>query len=157
MARPSFAPSSTRCWRTARRASSPIPIPTIARAIRAYEKAGFEKAGMVDTPDGPALLMVRNAMTARTEACPSPTAFRHGTWLLIAAGIARAAGRDPLRDGPPADLRLRLRQALARRGAEFGELAAHRRLVHVLAHHPRLPVLWRDLSAVSARSPGRRA
>ena len=37
------------------------PGPTNARAIRAYEKAGFEKAGMVDTPDGPALLMVRNA------------------------------------------------------------------------------------------------
>lgn len=32
-----------------------------ARAIRAYQKAGFEKAGMVDTPDGQALLMVRSA------------------------------------------------------------------------------------------------
>jgi aminoglycoside 6'-N-acetyltransferase len=30
-------------------------------AVRAYQKAGFEKAGMVDTPDGPALLMVRDA------------------------------------------------------------------------------------------------
>ena len=37
------------------------PDPTNTRALRAYEKAGFEKAGMVDTPDGPALLMVRNA------------------------------------------------------------------------------------------------
>jgi aminoglycoside 6'-N-acetyltransferase len=37
------------------------PDPTNARAIRAYEKAGFEKAGMVETPDGPALLMVRKA------------------------------------------------------------------------------------------------
>jgi len=37
------------------------PDPANARAVRAYEKAGFEKAGMVDTPDGPALLMVRNA------------------------------------------------------------------------------------------------
>ena len=37
------------------------PDPANTRAIRAYEKAGFEKAGMVDTPDGPALLMVRNA------------------------------------------------------------------------------------------------
>jgi aminoglycoside 6'-N-acetyltransferase len=37
------------------------PDPANARAVRAYHKAGFEKAGMVDTPDGPALLMVRNA------------------------------------------------------------------------------------------------
>jgi aminoglycoside 6'-N-acetyltransferase len=37
------------------------PDPTNTRAVRAYEKAGFERAGMVDTPDGPALLMVRNA------------------------------------------------------------------------------------------------
>ena len=37
------------------------PDPANARAIRAYEKAGFEKDRMVDTPDGPALLMVRNA------------------------------------------------------------------------------------------------
>jgi aminoglycoside 6'-N-acetyltransferase len=37
------------------------PDPSNTRAVRAYEKAGFEKAGMVDTPDGPALLMVRNA------------------------------------------------------------------------------------------------
>jgi aminoglycoside 6'-N-acetyltransferase len=36
------------------------PDPDNARAVRAYAKAGFEKAGMVDTPDGPALLMVRN-------------------------------------------------------------------------------------------------
>ena len=37
------------------------PDPENPRAIRAYEKAGFEKAGLVDTPDGIALLMVRNA------------------------------------------------------------------------------------------------
>jgi aminoglycoside 6'-N-acetyltransferase len=37
------------------------PDPANGRAVRAYEKAGFEKTGMVDTPDGPALLMVRNA------------------------------------------------------------------------------------------------
>jgi len=36
------------------------PDPTNHRAIRAYEKAGFERDRMVDTPDGPALLMVRN-------------------------------------------------------------------------------------------------
>ncbi|MET0679123.1 MAG: GNAT family N-acetyltransferase [Bradyrhizobium sp.] len=37
------------------------PDPDNTRAVRAYEKAGFDKVGMVDTPDGPALLMVRNA------------------------------------------------------------------------------------------------
>jgi aminoglycoside 6'-N-acetyltransferase len=37
------------------------PNPANARAIRAYEKAGFHKAHEVDTPDGRALLMVRNA------------------------------------------------------------------------------------------------
>ena len=37
------------------------PRPDNARAIRAYEKAGFKKIGPIDTPDGVALLMVRNA------------------------------------------------------------------------------------------------
>ena len=37
------------------------PDPTNGRAIRAYEKAGFQKVHLVDTPDGRALLMVRNA------------------------------------------------------------------------------------------------
>ena len=37
------------------------PDPGNARAIRAYQKAGFAKAHLVDTPDGVALLMVRNA------------------------------------------------------------------------------------------------
>jgi aminoglycoside 6'-N-acetyltransferase len=37
------------------------PDPENIRAVRAYEKAGFQKAGLVDTPDGRALLMVRNA------------------------------------------------------------------------------------------------
>jgi len=36
------------------------PDPANHRAVRAYEKAGFEKDRMVDTPDGPALLMVRD-------------------------------------------------------------------------------------------------
>ncbi|MEW6641172.1 MAG: GNAT family N-acetyltransferase [Pseudomonadota bacterium] len=35
------------------------PAPANARAIRAYEKAGFRRDRVVDTPDGPALLMVR--------------------------------------------------------------------------------------------------
>jgi aminoglycoside 6'-N-acetyltransferase len=37
------------------------PDPANARAIRAYEKAGFVRDRMVDTPDGIALLMVRNS------------------------------------------------------------------------------------------------
>ena len=36
------------------------PDPENARAVRAYAKAGFERGRVVDTPDGPALLMVRN-------------------------------------------------------------------------------------------------
>jgi aminoglycoside 6'-N-acetyltransferase len=35
------------------------PHPDNARAIRAYEKAGFQRDRLVDTPDGIALLMVR--------------------------------------------------------------------------------------------------
>jgi aminoglycoside 6'-N-acetyltransferase len=37
------------------------PDPTNTRAIKAYQKAGFSKDRIVDTPDGPALLMIRNA------------------------------------------------------------------------------------------------
>jgi aminoglycoside 6'-N-acetyltransferase len=37
------------------------PAPGNARAIRAYQKAGFEKSRVVNTPDGAALLMVRDA------------------------------------------------------------------------------------------------
>src|SRR5216684_4158856 len=36
------------------------PDPANRRAVRAYEKTGFEKDRMVETSDGPALLMVRN-------------------------------------------------------------------------------------------------
>jgi aminoglycoside 6'-N-acetyltransferase-1b len=35
------------------------PSPDNARAIRCYEKAGFRATGVVATPDGPALLMLR--------------------------------------------------------------------------------------------------
>jgi aminoglycoside 6'-N-acetyltransferase len=33
--------------------------PTNGRAVRAYEKAGFERLGLVETPDGTALFMMR--------------------------------------------------------------------------------------------------
>src|ERR1700735_3438240 len=36
------------------------PDPGNGRAVRAYTKAGFQSERVVDTPDGPALLMVRN-------------------------------------------------------------------------------------------------
>ena len=36
------------------------PDPDNLRARRAYENAGFAPIGMVDTPDGPSLLMVRD-------------------------------------------------------------------------------------------------
>src|SRR5688572_26655354 len=37
------------------------PDPANARAIRAYEKAGFRPKGVADTPDGLSLLMVRHS------------------------------------------------------------------------------------------------
>ena len=36
------------------------PDPANGRAISAYDKAGFERLGLVDTPDGQSLLMVRH-------------------------------------------------------------------------------------------------
>jgi aminoglycoside 6'-N-acetyltransferase len=36
------------------------PDPSNIRAVRAYEKAGFHSSGLVETPDGTALLMVRD-------------------------------------------------------------------------------------------------
>jgi aminoglycoside 6'-N-acetyltransferase len=36
------------------------PDPDNARAVRSYAKAGFRSERLVDTPDGPALLMVRD-------------------------------------------------------------------------------------------------
>lgn len=51
------------------------PSPSNARAIRAYEKAGFRRVGEVITPDGPALLMVVRRDDA---AAASSTAARRG-------------------------------------------------------------------------------
>jgi aminoglycoside 6'-N-acetyltransferase len=36
------------------------PDPDNARAVHAYAKAGFERDRIIETPDGPVLLMVRN-------------------------------------------------------------------------------------------------
>ena len=36
------------------------PDPDNGRAVRAYATAGFQSERLVDTPDGPALLMVRD-------------------------------------------------------------------------------------------------
>jgi aminoglycoside 6'-N-acetyltransferase len=36
------------------------PDPENVRAVRAYAKAGFQSERVIETPDGPALLMVRN-------------------------------------------------------------------------------------------------
>jgi aminoglycoside 6'-N-acetyltransferase len=38
------------------------PDPDNGRAVRAYTKAGFQSDRVVDTPDGPALLMVRDPL-----------------------------------------------------------------------------------------------
>ncbi len=47
------------------------PSPSNLRAIRCYEKAGFERQGTVTTPDGPAVYMVqtRRGIRANTQCC----------------------------------------------------------------------------------------
>jgi len=52
------------------------PSPTNARAIRCYEKAGFERVGVVHTPDGIALLMLctrEGFMAGAPAAAPPPS------------------------------------------------------------------------------------
>src|SRR3546814_3532972 len=71
-----------------------------------------------------------------------------GEWGHEAAALGkdcghhRAGGRDPVADGTYADLPLRRREAVARRGRKRPELAAYRRLVQLQPHHPRLHSLW---------------
>ena len=36
------------------------PVPDNARAVRVYARAGFRSERLIDMPDGPALLMVRD-------------------------------------------------------------------------------------------------
>ena len=40
------------------------PDPANVRAVRAYERAGFRRDRLVDTPDGAALLMIRDSLPA---------------------------------------------------------------------------------------------
>ena len=61
MAPPSSARSSRACLPHGTPRVVTDPDPTNARAIRSYEKAGFARDRLVDTPDGVALLMIRNA------------------------------------------------------------------------------------------------
>ena len=56
----SSAPSPTSCSQPALPRIVTDPDPANRRAVRAYEKAGFRSERMVDTPDGAALLMVRD-------------------------------------------------------------------------------------------------
>jgi len=47
------------------------PDPDNGRAIRAYAKAGFQKERIVDTPEGPALLMVRDPIPRQATIPPA--------------------------------------------------------------------------------------
>ena len=51
------------------------PSPSNLRAIRCYEKAGFERQGTVTTPDGPAVYMVqtRQAFERTRAVLPNPS------------------------------------------------------------------------------------
>ena len=46
------------------------PDPDNRRAVRAYEKAGFQSGRVVDTSDGPALLMTRDPMLPSRDPQP---------------------------------------------------------------------------------------
>ena len=50
------------------------PSPSNLRAIRCYEKAGFERQGTVTTPDGPAVYMVQTRQAfERTRSVVNPS------------------------------------------------------------------------------------
>jgi hypothetical protein len=85
---------------------------------------------------------------ARNMPAKSVLSTRH--WMLIGAALIALQASTLFAMGAASDLRLRLREILARRGAELGKFAAHHRLVHVLAHHSRFSVLCRDLARAAA-------
>ena len=120
-----------------------------ARAIRAYAKAGFredrrgEHAGRPGAADG---------TRPMTTAVDRDRRRSHPAVGVLPGGARdhRPAGAHPLRDGPRADLHLRHRQAVARRGAERGELPAHFRLVYADPCRPRLRLLFPHLAGAAA-------
>src|SRR5262245_34074189 len=78
-----------------------------------------------------------------------PYASRHAPALVTPAtapsrtrGSPRCRhGTRPARHGPRADLQVRLREALARRGLQLRKLAAPDGLVHAVACHSRVALL----------------
>ena len=65
------------------------PAPINLRAIRCYEKVGFRKVAIVDTPDGPALLMVieHNPKPLRSDTSLNQiAALRYGDRCLSLTG-----------------------------------------------------------------------
>ena len=55
------------------------PSPSNLRAIRCYEKAGFERQGTVTTPDGPAVYMVQTRQAFEPEHAVLPNPSIEGT------------------------------------------------------------------------------
>ena len=55
------------------------PSPSNLRAIRCYEKAGFERQGTVTTPDGPAVYMVCKTRRHSSEHAVMPNPSIEGT------------------------------------------------------------------------------
>ena len=68
------------------------PSPSNLRAIRCYEKAGFERQGTVTTPDGPAVYMVQTRQAferTRSDANPSIEGTSKGLAPLAAPHVKR--------------------------------------------------------------------
>ena len=70
------------------------PDPLNARAVRAYEKAGFVRDRMVETPDGDGAADGARADDADEHAREQGRRYRHSAWVGIALLPAGAAGRD---------------------------------------------------------------